>query len=78
MRVRINYTIDVDVQQYCDATGQDMSKMAIRNKIQEDNIKALLKELAKQGVEVEMLGRNNVYDPIQKLTVAEHLVTASD
>lgn len=76
MRVRLNYTIDIDVQQYQDALGEDMTKVQIRNKIQEDNIRALLEELKDQGVEVELLGRNNVYDPAQKLTVAEHLVSS--
>lgn len=76
MRVRLNYTIDIDVQQYCDALDEDLTKVQIRHRIQEDNIRALLQTLKDQGVEVELLGRNNVYDPAQKLTVAEHLVTA--
>lgn len=75
MRVRINYTLDVDVDQYCDATDQDLTKMQVREQIQEDCIQSLIANLEDAGVKVELLGRNNVYDPKQKLTVAEHLVS---
>lgn len=76
MRVRINYTLDVDVEQYCEATDQDLSKVEVREQIQEQCISSIIRQLVKKGVNVELLGRNNVYDPKQKLTVAEHLVTA--
>lgn len=76
MRVRINYTLDVDVDQYCDATDQDLTKMQVREQIQEDCIQSLIANLEDAGVKVELLGRNNVYDPKQKLTVAEHLVSS--
>lgn len=76
MRVRVNYTLDVDVDQYCDATDQDLTKMEVRSEIQEQCITETIKRLEHAGVEVNLLGRNNVYDAAQKLTVAEHLVTA--
>ena len=75
MRVRHNFTIDVDVEQYNEATGQCLSKDQVRKEIQESCITAVLEGLADVGVKASMLGRNNVYDPIQRLTVAEHLVT---
>jgi len=76
MRVRVNFTVDVDVQQYNDAMGEDNTKIEIRNQIQEQCISYILLALGDQGVDIGLLGRNNVYDPKQRLTVAEHLVEA--
>lgn len=75
MRVRNNYTLEVDVEQYCEATEQDLTKVEVRDQIQKLAIELVITHLTEAGVKVDMLGLNNVYDPIQKLTVAEHLVT---
>lgn len=75
MRIRLNFTLDVDVDQYNDATEQELTKVQVREQIQEQAINDIMYWLIDQGVKVELLGRNNVYDPHQKLTVAEHLVT---
>lgn len=76
MRVRINFTVDLDVQQYNEAMDEDNTKVDIRARIQEDCISFLLAKYADLGVDIGLLGRNNVYDPAQRLTVAEHLVGA--
>lgn len=76
MRVRINFTVDLDVQQYNEAMDEDTSKVDIRARIQEDCISFLLAKYGDLGVDIGLLGRNNVYDPKQRLTVAEHLVEA--
>lgn len=76
MRVRINFTVDLDVQQYNEAMDEDTSKIDIRKRIQEDCISYLLTKYGDLGVDIGLLGRNNVYDPKQRLTVAEHLVEA--
>lgn len=76
MRVRINFTVDLDVQQYNEAMDEDTSKIDIRKRIQEDCISFLLAKYGDLGVDIGLLGRNNVYDPKQRLTVAEHLVEA--
>lgn len=76
MRVRINFTVDLDVQQYNEAMDEDTSKIDIRKRIQEDCISYLLRKYGDLGVDIGLLGRNNVYDPKQRLTVAEHLVEA--
>ena len=76
MRVRINFTVDLDVQQYNEAMDEDTSKIDIRKRIQEDCISYLLMKYGDLGVDIGLLGRNNVYDPKQRLTVAEHLVEA--
>lgn len=74
MRIRMNFTLDLDVEQYCEATDQDLTKVEVRERVQEQCITNIMRHLINKGVDVELLGRNNVYDPIQKLTVAEHLV----
>ena len=76
MRVRINFTIGVDVDEYCDKTDQDLTKVQVREAIQEQCLSYIMMALGDQGINVELLGRNNVYDPKQKLTVAEHLVSS--
>ena len=76
MRVRVNFTVDLDVQQYNEAMDEDTSKIDIRKRIQEDCISYLLRKYGDLGVDIGLLGRNNVYDPKQRLTVAEHLVEA--
>jgi hypothetical protein len=77
MRIRMNFTLDLDVEQYCEAMDQDLTKVEVRERVQEQCIASIMRHLIAKGVDVELLGRNNVYDPIQKLTVAEHLVTSS-
>ena len=76
MRVRVNFTVDLDVQQYNEAMDEDTTKVDIRKRIQEDCISYLLMKYGDLGVDIGLLGRNNVYDPKQRLTVAEHLVEA--
>lgn len=75
MRVRVNFTVDVDVEEYRELTGEDLTKTQIRERMQEECITYLLYKYGDEGLKVDLLGRNNVYDPKQKLTVAEHLVT---
>jgi ethanolamine ammonia-lyase small subunit len=72
----MNFTLDLDVEQYCEATEQDLTKVQVREQVQEQCIASIVRQLMKKGVDVELLGRNNVYDAIQRLTVAEHLVTS--
>lgn len=74
MRVRINFTLGVDVDNYNDKMGTDLDKTQVREQIQEQCLNYIMLALGDQGVNLELLGRNNVYDPTQKLTVAEHLV----
>ena len=74
MRVRVNFTLGVDVDNYNDKTDQELSKTEVREQIQEQCLNYIMLALGDQGIQIELLGRNNVYDPAQKLTVAEHLV----
>ena len=74
MRVRVNFTLGVDVDNYNDKTDQELSKTEVREQIQEQCLNYIMMALGDQGIQIELLGRNNVYDPAQKLTVAEHLV----
>jgi hypothetical protein len=75
MRVRINFTIDVDVEEYREMMQQELTKVQVRESIQEQCIDYITMALGDKGVETRVRARNNVYDPAQKLTVAEHLVT---
>ena len=75
MRVRVNFTLEIDAEQYREAMQEELTKQEIRAVIQRDCRQDLMESLADKGVRAEMLGVNNVYDPVQRLTVAEHLVT---
>lgn len=75
MRVRVNYTVEVDVEQYNEATGQDLSKDEVRREIQDKGSTDVVLGLVDEGVKVRMLGRNNCYDPLLRTTRAQHLVT---
>lgn len=75
MRVRVNFTLEVDVEDYREATGQEINRQVVREDIQEQCIAHIVGELQKLGLGARLLGRNNVYDRKQGLTVAEHLVT---
>lgn len=74
MRVRVNFTLDLEVQDYNERTNQELNKVQVREQIQERCLEYIMTDLERQGIDVELLGRNNVYDPKQRLTVAEHLV----
>ncbi|AZS06600.1 hypothetical protein SEA_JACOREN57_33 [Mycobacterium phage JacoRen57] len=76
MRVRVNFTVEVDAEQYREAMGEELTKVEIRERIQNMALNRVMYGLGDEGVKVELLGRNNVYDPKQRLTVAEHLVTS--
>jgi hypothetical protein len=74
VRIRLNFTLEVDVEQYNLTTHQDLNKDEIRHQVQEDVIKETMNSLKYKGVRAGLIGRNNVYDPAQRLTVAQHLV----
>lgn len=74
MRVRVNFTLGVDVEEFCEKRGVDLTKVQVREAIQEQALHYIIMALGDEGINVDLLGRNNVYDPKQKLTVAEHLV----
>lgn len=73
MRVRVNFTIDLDPEQYREILGIEATKDEIRKDIQESAISDVVIGLNDVGIKARLLGRNNVYDPRQRLTVAEHL-----
>lgn len=78
MRVRVNFTLEVDVEDYREATGQDINKQVVREDIQEQCIAHIINELKGLGLKARLIGRNNVYDPKQGLTVAEHLMKGGE
>lgn len=75
MRVRVNFTLELDVEQYNDATEQDLSKDEVRREVQDTAASDIVLGLVDAGVRVRMLGRNNAYDPKLRTTRGQHLVT---
>jgi hypothetical protein len=74
MRVRVNFTIDVDLDDYRETMEVDMTKDEIRKTIQERAITDTVLNLTDEGVGCRLLGRNNAYDSEQRLTRSEQLV----
>ncbi len=68
MRVRVNFTLEVDAESYRDAMGDDISKETIRRDIQERAQKYVTGSLKGIGVDAGLLSRNNVYSPEDRLT----------
>lgn len=68
MRVRVNFTVELDPEEYREVSGDDLTKEEIRNKIQEFAAREVLIRLNGEGVSTRLLGRNNVYDPKKRLT----------
>ena len=73
MRVRVNFTIEVDPEEYREAMGEDLDKEQVRNDIQERAITDCVIGLSDQGVHARLLGRNNVYDAKSRTTRSEQL-----
>lgn len=77
MRVRMNFTIEVDVDEYRNKVGpEDISKTALRARLQNDCVEYLENALGDQGVRVNYLGQNNRYDPESRQTIHEEYVTS--
>lgn len=74
MRVRVNFTVEVDPEEYREATGMELDKEQVRVEIQDRAISDTLEGLSDLGVQARLLGRNNVYDPKSRLTRSQHLV----
>jgi len=75
MRIRINFTIDLDLEEYREQTAADMSKDELRREIQEAASSDVILELHNLGVRsARLLGSNNVYDRRTRTTRSEQLV----
>lgn len=73
MRVRVNFTIDLDPEQYREVFETELDKGQIREEIQERAISDCVLGLGDEGIQVRLLGRNNVYDPKTRTTRSEQL-----
>lgn len=73
MRVRVNFTLEVDTESYRDAMGDDLTKEQIRKSMQDQAQAYLTGSLRGQGVDVALMSRNNVYRPQDRLTGREEV-----
>ena len=76
MRVRVNFTVDIDVENYRKKTGTDLTKSVIREDIQEQCRDFVMTFLKEQGIRAQYLGQNNKYDPKSRQTIHEEYVGA--
>jgi hypothetical protein len=77
MRVRVNFTIEVDLDDYRDKIGpEDITKEGLRTRLQTNAVDHLLYSLGDEGVKVNYLGQNNRYDPESRQTIHEEYVDA--
>ena len=74
MRVRVNFTLEVDPEAYREASGEELSKEEIRHVVQETAIRDVMSRFNAEGVPTRLLGRNNVYDASTRSTRSEQLV----
>lgn len=73
----MNFTIDFDLEEYRERTGQpDISKALAREQIQTKCLGMLLEDLNQEGVTYTYLGQNNRYDPESRQTIHEEYVNA--
>jgi hypothetical protein len=79
MRVRVNFTIEIDVDQYREKIGAGVinTKQEIRAAIQGQCEEYILLSLADEGVNARSLGINNAYDPTSRQTMHEDLVASA-
>ena len=77
MRIRCNFTIEFDVDDYRSKYGDpNDSKVKIRDTIQAIARDHVIEELRGEGVKVTYLGQNNRYDPETRQTIHEEYVNA--
>lgn len=75
MRVRVNFTVEVDVDEYREKIGpENATKEDIRRWIQSDAISRVTYGLGDEGVTCNYLGKNNEYDPETRQTIHEEYV----
>lgn len=78
MRVRINFTVDFDLDQYREATGQpDLTTGQAREQVQAKCLGMLLQDFNDNQVKYQYLGQNNRYDPETRQTIHEEYVNAT-
>lgn len=68
MRIRVNFTIEVDPEAFREGTGEQLDKEEIRHTVQERAISDCIEGLSDRGVRARLLGQNNVYDARARLT----------
>lgn len=73
MRVRVNFTVELDPEVYRERTGEQLEKEDIRRQVQEAALREVLIRLNGEGVPCRLVGRNNVYDSKTRLTRSEHV-----
>ncbi|UOW93111.1 hypothetical protein SEA_NOSHOW_43 [Mycobacterium phage NoShow] len=73
MRVRVNFTVDLDPETYRERTGEDLTKEEIRKQVQDLALREVLIRINGEGVPCRPLGQNNVYDPRTRTTRSEQL-----
>lgn len=75
MRVRVNFTVDFDLDEYRQKTNQsDLTTADVRALIQNDAAEWILEALRQSGVKATSLGQNNAYDPETRQTIHEEYV----
>lgn len=78
MRVRINFTVDFDLENYRRATNQpEITMNEARTQIQDDALEGVMSHLTGSGVRASSLGRNNAYDPETRQTIHEEYVAST-
>lgn len=76
MRIRVNFTIEVDVEEYRQKLGAGIlnTKEEIRAAIQGQCEEYILLSLGDEGVSARSLGINNAYDRESKQTMHQDYV----
>ncbi len=77
MRVRINFTVDIDVDDYREKMGVDLNQAVLRQDIQEQCRDFVLDTFRGHGLKISYLGQNNKYDPETRQTIHEEYVNAT-
>lgn len=77
MRVRVNFTVDFDLDEYRKKTGQpELTTAQVRAQIQQHAADRVLEDLRDQRIATSSLGQNNAYDPESRQTIHEEYVNA--
>ena len=77
MRVRVNFTVDFDLDEFRQHMGMGTEdKAKARAMIQEAASTMTLDLLRERGIKATSLGRNNAYDPETRQTIHEEYVNS--
>ena len=74
MRVRANFTLGIEPEQFREATGEELTKVEIRQRVQAMAETLTIMALGDMGVKVDEMGMNNVYDPNTRQTMHQDYI----